>query len=147
MAIARMRRACLASAIRAASARNCEILRSWRVISIADMLPRSPNQQQDESSHVCGCLGIPQESDSRALGISEQPLAPFATPMAGRHVGRSPGLVDEHKLFRIKAFLHLAPGETGGLNIKPFLFRGVQSFFYRSILDAAKSAQRRTVRT
>src|ERR1019366_2334790 len=69
MAIARMRRACLASAIRAASARNCEILRSWRVISIADMLPRSPNQQQDESSHVCGCLGIPQESDSRALGI------------------------------------------------------------------------------
>src|SRR6202022_4012178 len=39
MAIARMRRACLASAVRAASARNCEILRSWRVISIADMLP------------------------------------------------------------------------------------------------------------
>src|ERR1017187_10210132 len=70
MAIARMRRACLASAIRAASARNCEILRSWRVISIADMLPRSPNQQQDESSHVCGCLGIPQESDSRALGMT-----------------------------------------------------------------------------
>ena len=29
----------LASAVRAASARNCEILRSWRVISIADMLP------------------------------------------------------------------------------------------------------------
>src|SRR5437588_11506155 len=39
MAIARMRRACLASAVRAASARNCEILRSWRVISIADILP------------------------------------------------------------------------------------------------------------
>src|ERR1700675_3452128 len=34
-----MRRACLASAVRAASARNCEILKSWRVISIADMLP------------------------------------------------------------------------------------------------------------
>ncbi len=39
MEMARMRRACLASAVRAASARNCEILRSWRVISIADMLP------------------------------------------------------------------------------------------------------------
>src|ERR1019366_3632808 len=39
MAMARMRRACLASAVRAASARNCEILRSWRVISIADMMP------------------------------------------------------------------------------------------------------------
>src|SRR5476651_761904 len=39
MAMARMRRACLASAVRAASARNREILGSWRVISIADMLP------------------------------------------------------------------------------------------------------------
>src|ERR1035437_2773964 len=39
MAMARMRRACLASAVRAASARNREILRSWRVISIADMMP------------------------------------------------------------------------------------------------------------
>src|SRR5439155_8731652 len=39
MAIARMRRACLASAVRAASAGNCEILRSWRGISIADILP------------------------------------------------------------------------------------------------------------
>jgi len=39
MAMARIRRACLASAVRAASARNCEILRSWRAISIADMLP------------------------------------------------------------------------------------------------------------
>src|ERR1019366_6059626 len=39
MAMARMRRACLASAVRAASARNCEILRSWRVISIAVMMP------------------------------------------------------------------------------------------------------------
>src|ERR1035437_1857282 len=39
MGMARMRRACLASAVRAASARNCEILRSWRVISIADMMP------------------------------------------------------------------------------------------------------------
>jgi hypothetical protein len=33
------------------------------------------------------------------------------------------------KLFRVKAFLYLAPGETGGLNIGPLLFRGVQSFF------------------
>src|ERR1019366_8381600 len=39
MAMARMRRACLASAVRAASARNREILGSWRVISIADMMP------------------------------------------------------------------------------------------------------------
>src|ERR1019366_4353464 len=39
MAMARMRRAGLAAAVRAAPARNCEILRSWRVISIADMMP------------------------------------------------------------------------------------------------------------
>jgi hypothetical protein len=37
--MARMRRACLASAVRAASARNCEILKSWRVISMTDILP------------------------------------------------------------------------------------------------------------
>jgi hypothetical protein len=42
MAIARLRRAFLASAVRAASARNCEILRSWRVISFADMLFGNP---------------------------------------------------------------------------------------------------------
>ncbi len=41
------RRACLASAVRAASARNCE-LRSWWVISIADMLqaPRINDMRQ-----------------------------------------------------------------------------------------------------
>src|SRR5450631_3355332 len=81
MAIARMRRACLASAIRAASARNCEILRSWRVISIADIPPRPPNQQQDESSHACGCLGIPQESDSRALGITQMEYGGAYSPV------------------------------------------------------------------
>src|ERR1700730_18069286 len=39
MAMARMRRACLASAVRAASVRNCEVLKPWGVISTADMLP------------------------------------------------------------------------------------------------------------
>ena len=79
-------------------------------------------------------------------GMGEQPFASLASPVARRHVGRSPSLVDEHKLFGIKAFLHFAPSETGGLNIGPFLFLGVQSFFYRSISDAAKSVRRRTVR-
>src|ERR1700676_2855526 len=37
--MARMRRACLRAAGRAASARNCEILKPWGVISTADMLP------------------------------------------------------------------------------------------------------------
>ena len=60
-----VRRLCLALAVRAASARNCEIFRVWRVISIADMLPlREPHAA---SSHVCRCLGIPQESDSRTI--------------------------------------------------------------------------------
>jgi hypothetical protein len=39
MAIVRRRRAYLASAVRAAAAGNCEILRSLRVISMAGMLP------------------------------------------------------------------------------------------------------------
>src|ERR1700730_5568984 len=68
MAIARMRRACLASAVRAASARNCEILRSWRVISIADMLP-APRINDRLHRVICDCLGIPQESGPWAVGM------------------------------------------------------------------------------
>jgi hypothetical protein len=58
MAIARMRRAGLASAVRAAAAGNREIRRSWRAISMAGML-LSANQRHPASTHVCGYLGLP----------------------------------------------------------------------------------------
>jgi hypothetical protein len=45
--------------------------------------------------------------------MGKQPLAPFATPVAGRHVGRSPGLIDKYKPLRIKTFLPIAPSDAG----------------------------------
>jgi hypothetical protein len=55
----------------AARAKNDEGARRLAtiLISIADMLP-SANQRHAASSHVRDGLGIPQESDSRAVGVS-----------------------------------------------------------------------------
>src|ERR1700730_6737973 len=70
--MARMRRACLASAVRAASARNCEILKSWRVISIADMLPAPRINDMLHRVTVAVVWESPQESGSQAAGITYQ---------------------------------------------------------------------------
>src|ERR1700736_976286 len=69
IAMARMRRACLASAVRAASARNCEILKSWCVISIADMLPAPRINDMLHRVTVAGVWESPQESGSQAAGM------------------------------------------------------------------------------
>ena len=47
-----------------------------------------------------------------------------------------PGLVDKNKPLRVKAFLHLAPGGAGVLDIRAFLLGGMQGFF-----DAAARRQ------
>src|SRR6202047_1551154 len=70
MAMARMRRVCLASAVRAAAARNCEILRFWRVISIADMLPAPRINDVLHRVTLAAGWESPQESGSQAVGIS-----------------------------------------------------------------------------
>src|ERR1700730_10411427 len=67
--MARMRRACLASAVRAASARNCEILKSWCVISIADMLPALRINDMLHRVTVAVVWESPQESGSQAAGM------------------------------------------------------------------------------
>jgi hypothetical protein len=54
-----MRRACLASAVRAASARNCEILKSWCVISIAE-----------HRVTIAAVWESPHESGSQAVGMN-----------------------------------------------------------------------------
>ena len=61
--------------------------------------------------------------------VGDQPLASFTSPVAWCHVGRGPGLVDKNKPLRVKAFLHLAPGGAGGLDIRAFLLGGMQGFF------------------
>src|SRR3984893_4339961 len=70
MAMARMRRVCLASAVRAAAARNCEILRFWRVISIADMLPAPRINDVLHRVTLAAVWESPQESGSQAVGIT-----------------------------------------------------------------------------
>src|ERR1700730_16932972 len=93
MAMARMRRVCLASAVRAAAARNCEILRFWRVISIADMLPAPRINDVLHRVTLAAVWESPQESGSQAVGIrhaiivvpehsiggsfADEPLSPF----------------------------------------------------------------------
>jgi len=49
--------------------------------------------------------------------------------VTGRHVGRGPGLVDEHQPARIETFLLFAPGGAGGGDVRPLLLGGAQSFF------------------
>src|ERR1700730_5413151 len=78
MAMARMRRVCLASAVRAAAARNCEILRFWRVISIADMLPAPRINDVLHRVTLAAVWESPQESGSQAVGISRLDLQELA---------------------------------------------------------------------
>jgi hypothetical protein len=61
--------------------------------------------------------------------VSDQPLAFFASAIAGRHIGRSPGLVDKDEPSRIEAWLHFAPIGASGLDITPALLGGAKSFF------------------
>src|ERR1700675_1267527 len=80
MAMARMRRVCLASAVRAASARNCKILRSLRVILIVDMLPAPRINDVLHRVTFAALWESPQESGSRAVGMRTSPrLNPLAT--------------------------------------------------------------------
>src|ERR1700730_10446837 len=92
IAMARMRRACLASAVRAASARNCEILKSWCVISIADMLPAPRINDMLHRVTVAVVWESPQESGSQAAGIirDRRRGAPYVT--SGRFVADEPVL-------------------------------------------------------
>src|SRR5258708_976899 len=101
--MARMRRACLASAVRAASARNCEILKSWCVISIADMLPAPRITDMLHRVTVAAVWESPQESGSQAVGMT--------LPDGGTlDVAIPPGLVDG-QILRLRG--KGAPG-TGG---------------------------------
>src|SRR3984893_13427109 len=112
--MARMRRACLASAVRAASARNCEILKSWCVISIADMLPAPRINDMLHRVTVAVVWETPQESGSQAAGIT--PVPPPArrgkTDCKGRSIAMAKldTLVTTHVADRL-----LGPNRLAGL--------------------------------
>ena len=61
--------------------------------------------------------------ERRGLPVAErdmrnEALALLAAAIARRHVGRGPGLVDEHQPARIEALLRVAPGLAGGRNVE-----------------------------
>src|ERR1700737_2636532 len=98
MAMARMARLVLASAVRAAAARNCEILRFWRVISIADMLPAPRINDVLHRVTLAAVWESPQESGSQAVGIKHPgPLLHWLfgrrRPPASLSAGRFRGMV------------------------------------------------------
>lgn len=61
--------------------------------------------------------------------VSDQSLALFTSAIAGRHVGRSPSLVDEDESPGIEGLLHLAPSGARGRDIRPLPLGRVQGFF------------------
>jgi len=61
--------------------------------------------------------------------VRDQALAFLAAAIARRHVGRGPGLVDEHQPPRIEPLLLLPPGGAGRDDVRPVLFGGAQGFF------------------
>jgi hypothetical protein len=64
-----------ASAVRAAAARNCEILRFWRVISIADMLPAP---RINDMLHRVTFAAVWESPRSQVLGQLVLGLSPTA---------------------------------------------------------------------
>lgn len=52
-----------------------------------------------------------------------------STPMASRHVGRGPGLVNEYKLLDLHRRLRFTPCAPRRLHVLALLLAGVQRFF------------------
>jgi hypothetical protein len=51
--------------------------------------------------------------------------------MAARHVGGSPGLIDEHEALRLEIELPLKPVPTASQDVGTVLFRGMGGLFLR----------------
>ena len=109
-----------------------DISKELRAIDRAIEDTRRGDAVMTQGGHECRRLPM---TEGRG---GEQPLAPFATPVAGRHVGRSKGLDEVSSMntsflgsrpFCISRQARRAPELAEGLNIGPCLFRGVRSFF------------------
>jgi hypothetical protein len=61
--------------------------------------------------------------------MRDQALAFLTAAVTRRHVGRGPGLVNEHQPARIKALLVFTPGGARVGDVRPLLFGGAQSLF------------------
>jgi hypothetical protein len=67
-----------------------------------------------------------------AMGHSNpEPLAPRAPAVAARHVGGSPGFIDEHEAIRREIELPLEPVPTASQDVGAVLLRGMGCLFLR----------------
>lgn len=67
-----------------------------------------------------------------------KPLAAPAAPMAARHIGRSPRLVDEDQPLRVKVQLILEPLLASGQDVGAVLLGRVRGLFLRVMAWRAK---------
>jgi len=58
-----------------------------------------------------------------------QPLAPAAASMAAGHVGRGPGLINEHQPVRVQVGLPVEPVKALLQDVRAILFNGVTRLF------------------
>src|SRR3954463_1787483 len=72
---------------------------------------------------------------------SPQPPTARGPPVAPGHVGRSPGLIDEHQPLGIKVELALEPGLAPLADIRPVLLGGMRGLFLRVILCRRQKRQ------
>lgn len=80
-----------------------------------------------------------------------QPLAPVAVAVTARHVGRRPGLVDEHQPRRIKVELAIEPILARTQDVGAILLDRVpgpfdklrRAFFARDVVSGEEAVQRR----
>ena len=62
-------------------------------------------------------------------GLADEPLAPSTSSVDADHLGIGAGLVDEHQLGGIKAYLACLPALASHGYVGPILLGGVQRFF------------------
>ena len=70
-----------------------------------------------------------QRPPAAMRGFGDQPFAPGGAPVAARHVGLGPGLVDEDQAGRIKPPLILFPLRPAPGDVGTILLAGAQAFF------------------
>ena len=70
-----------------------------------------------------------------------QPLTPWSPAMLTGHLGRCPGLIDEHQALGIEVELSLGRGLAPPYDVGALLLRGVGGLFLRVILWRSRNRQ------
>ena len=88
---------------------------------------RRDHAAQPQAGDQRGCLAV-------AMGKAHaQPGAARTPPVAARHVGGGPGLVDEDQTLGVEIGLGVEPGPALAQDVRAVLLDGVASLFFRVI--------------